>query len=145
MPPEMSPELAEAVVEEMEAREQLGPGTAEQLEELGEPQEEGGMEPEVEQVGSELEEEEEELGTEEQEEDQESCEEPYDLGDPAVMRAVQSKPTLEVTCERRGRGWQAEGMAGTLLLPPPSLHLWVLPYGGHQFGPCPREEVLLCM
>ncbi|KAM6352475.1 protein PAT1 homolog 2 isoform 2-T2 [Alca torda] len=95
MPLEMSPELAEVVAEETEAREELEPEVADQPEELGEPQEEGGMESEVEQVGSELEEEEEELGTEEQEEDQEPCEEPNDLGDPAVMRAVQSKPTLE--------------------------------------------------
>ncbi|XP_065498219.1 protein PAT1 homolog 2 isoform X2 [Caloenas nicobarica] len=90
MPPEMSPELAQAVAEE--TKDDLGPGAAE---ELGEPQEEGGMEPEVEHVGSELEEEEEELGTEEQEEEQELCEEPNNLGDPAVMRAVQSKPPLE--------------------------------------------------
>ncbi|XP_009696748.1 PREDICTED: protein PAT1 homolog 2 [Cariama cristata] len=95
MPLETSPELAEVVAEETEAREKLGPGAAEQPEELEDPQEEGGIEPEVEQLGSELEEEEEELGTEEQEEDQEPCEEPNDLGDPAVMRAVQSKPTLE--------------------------------------------------
>uniref|UniRef100_A0A8C9NQT4 PAT1 homolog 2 n=1 Tax=Serinus canaria TaxID=9135 RepID=A0A8C9NQT4_SERCA len=66
---------------------------AEQLEELAE--EEGGMEPEMEQVSSQLEEEVEELGTEEQEEDQECFEEPSELGDPAVMRAVRSKPTLE--------------------------------------------------
>lgn len=105
MPLEMSPELAKAVAEETEAGEELEPRAAEP-EELGEPQEEGGMELEVEQVGSELEEEEEEeeLGTEEQEEDQEPCEEPNDLGDPAVMRAVQSKPTLEVTRQWGGRG-----------------------------------------
>ncbi|KAK2539130.1 protein PAT1 homolog 2 isoform X3 [Columba livia] len=90
MPPEMSPELTQAVAEE--TKEDLGPRAAE---EPGEPQEEGGMEPEVEHVGSELEEEEEELGTEEQEEEQELCEEPDNLGDPAVMRAVQSKPSLE--------------------------------------------------
>lgn len=76
--------------------------TAEQLEELGEPQEEGGIELEVEEVNSQLEEEVEELGTEEQEEDQECFEEPSELGDPAVMRAVRSKPTLEVMCERTG-------------------------------------------
>lgn len=71
-------------------------------EEQGEPQSEGGMEPEAEQVGSEEEEEEEEeLGAEEQHED-----EPNDLGDPAVMRAVQSKPTLEVMPEWGGRGTQ---------------------------------------
>ncbi|KAM6058619.1 protein PAT1 homolog 2 isoform 2-T4 [Chlamydotis macqueenii] len=91
IPPETSPELAKGVAEETEAGEELGPGAAEQTGELGEPQEEGGMEMEVEQVSLELEEEEEELGAEEQEED----EEPNDLGDPAVMRAVQSKPTLE--------------------------------------------------
>ncbi|XP_009867217.1 PREDICTED: protein PAT1 homolog 2 [Apaloderma vittatum] len=95
MPPELSPELAELVVQQTEAREELGPGAAEQLEELGDPQEEGGMELGLEQAGSDLEEEEEDLGTEEQEENQEPCEEPNDLGDPAVMRAVQSKPTLE--------------------------------------------------
>lgn len=131
MPPEMSPELAVAVAEENEVREELGPGAAEQLEELGEPQEEGGMEPEAEQVSSELEEE--ELGTEEQEEDQEPCEEPNDLGDPAVMRAVQSKPTLEVTRERRGRGptlgRQAEGLAGT----------HCSPFHPHACGSCPTE------
>ncbi|OPJ85893.1 PAT1-like protein 2 isoform A [Patagioenas fasciata monilis] len=90
MPPETSPELTQAVAEE--TKKDLAPGAAQ---ELGEPQEEGGMEPEVEHVGSELEEEEEELGTEEQEEEQELCEEPDNLGDPAVMRAVQSKPSLE--------------------------------------------------
>lgn len=134
MPLEMSPELAEVVAEETEAGEEPGPGVAEQLEELGEPPEEGGMEPEVEQVGSELEEEDEELGTEEQEEDQEPCEEPNDLGDPAVMKAVQSKPTLEVTRERRGRGptpgQQAEGLAGTRCSP---LH-------PHTCGSCPTEH-----
>lgn len=104
MPPEMSPELTQAVAEE--TKEDLGPRAAE---EPGEPQEEGGMEPEVEHIGSELEEEEEELGTEEQEEEQEPCEEPDNLGDPAVMRAVQSKPSLEVTPEQRGRGSTAGG------------------------------------
>ncbi|NXG71797.1 PATL2 protein, partial [Baryphthengus martii] len=87
MPPETSPELAEVVAEETEAMEEQGPGASE---ELGEPQEKGGMELEVEQISSELEEEE-EPGAEDQEEDQKLSE----LGDPAVMRAVQSKPTLE--------------------------------------------------
>ncbi|XP_064578072.1 protein PAT1 homolog 2 isoform X4 [Zonotrichia leucophrys gambelii] len=84
--PEISPEVANALVE-------ATGGAAEQLEELAE--EEGGMEAEMEQVNSQLEEEVEELGTEEQEEDQECFEEPSELGDPAVMRAVRSKPTLE--------------------------------------------------
>lgn len=122
MPPEMSPELTQAVAEE--TKEDLGPRAAE---EPGEPQEEGGMEPEVEHVGSELEEEEEELGTEEQEEEQELCEEPDNLGDPAVMRAVQSKPSLEVTPEQRGRGSTAGGP-----------HTWVFcPTEGFRgrFGP----------
>ncbi|XP_071611383.1 protein PAT1 homolog 2 [Heliangelus exortis] len=89
---EMRPELVKVVTEETDARDELRPGVVEEPEEVGEPQKEGGMELEVEQIGSELEEEEEEqLGTEEQEEDLE----PHDLGDPAVMRAVQSKPTLE--------------------------------------------------
>ncbi|KAM4766157.1 protein PAT1 homolog 2 isoform 2-T2 [Cyanocitta cristata] len=88
VPPEISPEVAKALAEATGR-------TAEQLEELGEPQEEGGIEPEVEQVNSQLEEEVEELGTEEQEEEQECFEEPNELGDPAVMRAVRSKPTLE--------------------------------------------------
>lgn len=57
---------------------------------------------EVEQVNSQMEEEVEELGTEEQEEDQECFEEPSELEDPAVMRAVRSKPTLEVMCEQTG-------------------------------------------
>ncbi|NXJ08850.1 PATL2 protein, partial [Odontophorus gujanensis] len=62
-------------------------------EEQGEPQGEGGMETEAEQTGSEEEEEEEdeEQGVEEQEDEEET----NDLGDPAVMRAVQGKPTLE--------------------------------------------------
>ncbi|XP_068060367.1 LOW QUALITY PROTEIN: protein PAT1 homolog 2 [Anomalospiza imberbis] len=81
--PEISPEVAKALVE----------ATGRAAEELAE--EEGGMEPEMEQVNSQLEEEVEELGTEEQEEDQECFEEPSELGDPAVMRAVRSKPTLE--------------------------------------------------
>ncbi|XP_005051711.1 PREDICTED: protein PAT1 homolog 2 isoform X3 [Ficedula albicollis] len=84
--PEISPEVAKALVEATGR-------TAEQLEELAE--EEGGIEPEMEQVNSQLEEEVEELGTEEQEDDQECFEEPGELGDPAVMRAVRSKPTLE--------------------------------------------------
>ncbi|XP_009893846.1 PREDICTED: protein PAT1 homolog 2 [Charadrius vociferus] len=122
MPLEMSPELAEAAAEETEAGEELEPGAAEP-EELGEPQEEGGMEPEVEQFGSELEEEEEELGTEEQEEDQEPCEEPNDLGDPAVMRAVQSKPTLEsqdsaVLDSRIGACWAEFGKEDMLPMDP---------------------------
>ncbi|XP_059714234.1 protein PAT1 homolog 2 isoform X3 [Haemorhous mexicanus] len=81
--PEISPEVAKALVE----------ATGRAAEQLAE--EEGGMEPEMEQVSSQLEEEVEELGTEEQEEDQERFEEPSELGDPAVMRAVRSKPTLE--------------------------------------------------
>ncbi|XP_064013234.1 protein PAT1 homolog 2 isoform X2 [Pogoniulus pusillus] len=89
MLPEMSPEMAEVMAKEIETIELLEP---EQLEALGKPQEEGRMEPELEQVGAELEEE--ELRTEDQEEN-EPCEEPNDLGDPAVMKAVQSKPTLE--------------------------------------------------
>ncbi|NXO60281.1 PATL2 protein, partial [Aramus guarauna] len=124
MPPETSPELAEAVAEETEAGEELGPGAAEQPEELGDPQEEGGMEPEVEQVSSELEEEEEEdLGAEEHEEDQELYEETNDLGDPAVMRAVQSKPTLEsqdsaVLDSRIGACWAEFGKEDTLAMDP---------------------------
>ncbi|XP_052663380.1 protein PAT1 homolog 2 isoform X3 [Harpia harpyja] len=123
MPLEMNSELAEAVAEKTEAGEEPGPRAAEQLEELGEPQEEGGMELEVEQVGSELEEEEEELGTEEQEEDQEPCEEPNDLWDPAVMRAVQSKPTLEsqdsaVLDSRIGACWAEYGKEDVLAMDP---------------------------
>ncbi|XP_042660009.1 protein PAT1 homolog 2 isoform X2 [Tyto alba] len=87
---ETSPELGEAVAEETEAGDKPEPGVTEQTKELGEPQEDAEMELEVD-----LEEEEEELVTEELEEEQEPCEEPNDLGDPAVMRAVQSKPTLE--------------------------------------------------
>lgn len=103
MLPEMSPEMAEVMAKEIETIEVLEP---EQLEALGKPQQEGGMEPELEQVGAELEEE--ELRTEDQEEN-EPCEEPNDLGDPAVMKAVQSKPTLEVThtwgsCPMEGTG-----------------------------------------
>ncbi|KAM9375045.1 protein PAT1 homolog 2-like [Phaethornis superciliosus] len=91
---EMRPELVTVVIEETDARDELRPGVVEEPEEVGEPPKEGGMELEVEQIGSEMEEEEEEqeqLGTEEQGENLE----PHDLGDPAVMRAVQSKPTLE--------------------------------------------------
>nr|XP_009483006.1 PREDICTED: protein PAT1 homolog 2 [Pelecanus crispus] len=121
MPPETSPELAKAVAEETEAGEELGPRAAEQPEELGVPQEEGGMEPEI---SSGLEEEEEELGAEEQEEDQEPCEEPNDLGDPAVMRAVQSKPTLEsqdsaVLDSRIGACWAEFGKEDVLVMDPP--------------------------
>ncbi|NWR60805.1 PATL2 protein, partial [Bucorvus abyssinicus] len=123
MLPEMSPELSEMVAEETEAMEDLESGATEQLEELGGFQEEGGVELEVEQVGSELEEEEEELGTEEQEEDQEPCEEPNDLGDPAVMRAVQSKPTLEsqdsaVLDSRIGACWAEFGKEDELAMDP---------------------------
>ncbi|KAM7039868.1 protein PAT1 homolog 2 isoform 2-T2 [Acridotheres tristis] len=84
--PEINPEVAKALVEATGR-------TAEQLEELAE--EEGGIDPEVEQVNFQLEEEVEELGAEEQEDDQECFEEPGELGDPAVMRAVRSQPTLE--------------------------------------------------
>ncbi|XP_032926093.1 LOW QUALITY PROTEIN: protein PAT1 homolog 2 [Catharus ustulatus] len=84
--PEISPDVAKALVEATGR-------AAEQLEELAE--DEGGVGPEVEQVNSQLEEEVEELGTEEQEDDQECFEEPSGLGDPAVMRAVRSKPPLE--------------------------------------------------
>ncbi|KAM9275338.1 protein PAT1 homolog 2 isoform 2-T2 [Morus bassanus] len=114
---EMSPELSEVVEEETDGGEEPGLGMAE----LGEPQEEGGMELEVKQVGSELEEE--ELETEEQEEDQETCEEPNDLGDPAVMRAVQSKPTLEsqdsaVLDSRIGACWAEFGKEDMLAMDP---------------------------
>ncbi|KAM6303671.1 protein PAT1 homolog 2 isoform 2-T2 [Podargus strigoides] len=124
MPPETIPELAEVVAEETKAGEELGPGAAEQLVELGEPQEEGVMELEVELVSSELEEEE-ELETEEQEEDQEPCEEPNDLGDPAVMRAVQSKPTLEsqdsaVLDSRIGACWAEFGKEEDMLAMDPA-------------------------
>ncbi|KAM6257295.1 protein PAT1 homolog 2 isoform 2-T2 [Porphyrio hochstetteri] len=125
MPPEMSSETAEVVVEEIEDGEEAGPEVAEPQEELGEPQEEGGMELEVEQVSSEMEEEEEEeeLGTEEPEEDQQPCEEPNDLGDPAVMRAVQSKPTLEsqdsaVLDSRIGACWAEFGKEDMLAMDP---------------------------
>ncbi|XP_030354231.1 protein PAT1 homolog 2 isoform X1 [Strigops habroptila] len=121
MPPEMSPELAKAVAEETEAGEDLGPEAAEELEE---PQEEGAME--MEQLGSELEE---ELGTEDQEEDQEPCEEPNDLGDPAVMRAVQSKPTLEsqdsaVLDSRIGACWADFGKEDVLAMDPTVWGSW---------------------
>lgn len=105
---------------------------AEQLEELAE--DEGGVDPEVEQVNSQLEEEVEELGTEEQEDDQECFEEPSGLGDPAVMRAVRSKPPLEVMYEQIG------GPAA----PPPSTHLWVLPHRGH-WGQGGRPLILLSL
>lgn len=87
-PPERSPELLEP--EEQPQVVEGQPPTEEQ----GELQGQGGTEAEAEQVDSEEEEEEEEeeQGVEEQEDE----EEPNDLGDPAVMRAVQSKPTLEV-------------------------------------------------
>ncbi|XP_010020675.1 PREDICTED: protein PAT1 homolog 2 [Nestor notabilis] len=119
MPPEMSPELAKAVAEETEAGEELGPEAAE---ELKEPQEEGGMELEMEQLSSELEEED-GLGAEDQEEDQEPCEEPNDLGDPAVMRAVHSKPTLEsqdsaVLDSRIGACWTDFGKENVLAMDP---------------------------
>ncbi|XP_026711410.1 protein PAT1 homolog 2 isoform X3 [Athene cunicularia] len=115
MPLETSPELAKVVAEEIEARDELGLQVAEQLEELGDPHEEGGMELEVE-----LEEEEEELGADE---DQECCEEPNDLGDPAVMRAVQSKPTLEsqdsaVLDSRIGACWAEFGKEDVLAMDP---------------------------
>ncbi|NXT81665.1 PATL2 protein, partial [Zapornia atra] len=123
MPPEMSPETAEVVVEESEHGEEAGPEVAEPLEELEEPQEEGGMELEVEQGSSEMEEEEEELETEEPEENQQPCEEPNDLGDPAVMRAVQSKPTLEsqdsaVLDSRIGTCWAEFGKEDMLAMDP---------------------------
>ncbi|NXK22290.1 PATL2 protein, partial [Arenaria interpres] len=123
MPVEMSTELAEVVEEETEAGEELEPGAVEQPEKLGEPQEEGGMELEFEQFSSELEEEEEELGTEEQEEDEEPCEKPNDLGDPAVIRAVRSKPTLEsqdsaVLDSRIGACWAEFGKEDMLEMDP---------------------------
>ncbi|XP_055675056.1 protein PAT1 homolog 2 isoform X3 [Falco peregrinus] len=118
---EVSPVLKEEVAEE--TGEKLEPGVAEQLEELGEPQEEGGMELDAEQICSELEEEEEELGTEEQEEDQEPYEEPNNLGDPAVMKAVQSKPTLEsqdsaVLDSKIGTCWAEFGKEDMLAVDP---------------------------
>ncbi|XP_014817078.1 PREDICTED: protein PAT1 homolog 2 [Calidris pugnax] len=135
MPLEMSTELAEVAEEETEAGEELEPGAVEQPEKLGEPQEEGGMELEFEQFSSELEEEEEELGTEEQEEDEEPCEKPNDLGDPAVIRAVRSKPTLEsqdsaVLDSRIGACWAEFGkedmdkaLLQVLERPPPSSNM----------------------
>ncbi|XP_050165541.1 protein PAT1 homolog 2 isoform X2 [Myiozetetes cayanensis] len=121
LPQKTSPEVAEVVVEETEVRDELGPGAAEQPEKLGESPKEGGTELEAEQVGFELkeEEEEEELGTEEQE----PCEEPNDLGDPAVMRAVQSKPTLEsqdsaVLDSRIGACWAEFGKEDMLTMDP---------------------------
>ncbi|XP_023790127.1 protein PAT1 homolog 2 isoform X2 [Cyanistes caeruleus] len=110
--PDISPEVAKALVE-------ATGGAAEQLEELAE--EEDGIE--VEQVNSQLEEEVEELGTEEQEEDQECFEEPSELGDPAVMRAVRSKPTLEsqdsaVLDSRIGTCWGEFGKKDMLSMDP---------------------------
>lgn len=110
--PEINPEVAKALVEATGR-------TAEQLEELAE--EEGGIDPEVEQVNFQLEEEVEELGAEEQEDDQECFEEPGELGDPAVMRAVRSQPTLEVMYE-----WTGDPAA------PPSLHTPVGPVSLRQ-------------
>ncbi|XP_030137476.4 protein PAT1 homolog 2 isoform X1 [Taeniopygia guttata] len=109
--PEISPEAAKALVE----------ATGRAAEELAE--EEGGMEPEMEQVNSQLEEEVEELGTEEQEEDQECSEEPSELGDPAVMRAVRSKPTLEsqdsaVLDSGTGTCWEEFGKEDMLAMDP---------------------------
>ncbi|KAI6077946.1 Protein PAT1-like protein 2 isoform X1 [Aix galericulata] len=110
VPLERSPELAETE-EEPQADEGQPPP-----EEQGEPQGEGGMEPDAEQVGSE--EEEEQLGAEEEHED-----EPNDLGDPAVMRAVQSKPTLEsqdsaVLDSRIGSVWAEFGKEDMLAMEP---------------------------
>ncbi|NXD12890.1 PATL2 protein, partial [Nothocercus nigrocapillus] len=123
--PEKSPELAG--VEEAKASEELGPEANEGqllLEELGEPQ--GEVELEGEQVDY-MEEEEEELGAEEPEEEQEPeeepSEEPNDLGDPAVMRAVQSKPPLEsqdsaVLDSRIGSAWAEFGKEDVLAVDP---------------------------
>ncbi|NWZ25449.1 PATL2 protein, partial [Asarcornis scutulata] len=110
VPLERSPELVETE-EEPQADEGQPPP-----EEQGEPQGEGGMEPDAEQVGSE--EEEEQLGAEEEHED-----EPNDLGDPAVMRAVQSKPTLEsqdsaVLDSRIGSVWAEFGKEDMLAMEP---------------------------
>ncbi|XP_061855764.1 protein PAT1 homolog 2 isoform X3 [Colius striatus] len=131
MPLEMSSELAKAVAEETEAGEEADRGVSEQVEELRKPQQEAGKELEVdEQISSELEEEE-ELGTEEQEEDQE----PNDLGDPAVMKAVQSRPPLEsqdsaVLDSRIGACWAEFGKEDmdkaslqVLERPPPSTNV----------------------
>ncbi|KAL2300490.1 hypothetical protein Nmel_013371 [Mimus melanotis] len=81
--PEISPEVDKAPAD----------ATGRTAEELAE--EEGGIDLEVEQVNSQLKEEVEELGTEEQEDNQECSEELNELRDPAVIRAVRSKPTLE--------------------------------------------------
>ncbi|OWK58867.1 Protein PAT1 2 [Lonchura striata] len=109
--PEISPEAAKALVE----------ATGRAAEELAE--EEGGMEPEMEQVNSQLEEEVEELGTVEQEDDQECSKEPSELGDPAVMRAVRSKPTLEsqdsaVLDSGIGTCWEEFGKEDMLAMDP---------------------------
>ncbi|XP_072201750.1 protein PAT1 homolog 2 isoform X2 [Excalfactoria chinensis] len=116
VPPERSPELLEP--EECLQVAEGQPPTEEQEE----PRDEGGMEPEAEQVGSEEEEEEEEdeeQGVEEQADE----EEPNDLGDPAVMRAVQSKPTLEsqdsaVLDSRIGSDWAEFGQEDMLAMDP---------------------------
>ncbi|TRZ18276.1 hypothetical protein HGM15179_008834 [Zosterops borbonicus] len=126
--PEISPEVAKALVEATGR-------AAEQLEEL--PEEEGGME--VEQVNSQMEEEVEELGTEEQEEDQECFEEPSELEDPAVMRAVRSKPTLEsqdsaVLDSRIGTCWEELGKEDTVSMDPTAL--------GSSPGSVPRHLML---
>ncbi|XP_042741657.1 protein PAT1 homolog 2 isoform X1 [Lagopus leucura] len=114
-PPERSPELLEP--EEQPRVVEGQPPTEEQ----GELQGQGGTEAEAEQVGSEEEEEEEEeeQGVEEQEDE----EEPNDLGDPAVMRAVQSKPTLEsqdsaVLDSRIGSDWAEFGQEDMLAMDP---------------------------
>ncbi|NXC45835.1 PATL2 protein, partial [Penelope pileata] len=113
VPPERGPELM-GTEEEPQADEGQPPA-----EEQGESQGEGGMEPEVEQMGSEEEEEEEEQGVEEQVYE----EEPNDLGDPAVMRAVQSQPTLEsqdsaVLDSRIGSTWEEFGKEDMLAMDP---------------------------
>ncbi|XP_021262383.1 protein PAT1 homolog 2 isoform X2 [Numida meleagris] len=115
VPPERSTECVEP-----EEQPQVAEGQP-PAEVQGEPQGEGGMEPEAEQVGSEEEEEEddEEQGVEEQEDE----EEPNDLGDPAVMRAVQSKPTLEsqdsaVLDSRIGSDWAEFGQEDMLAMDP---------------------------
>ncbi|XP_064245121.1 LOW QUALITY PROTEIN: protein PAT1 homolog 2 [Passer domesticus] len=109
--PKISPEVAKALVE----------ATGRAAEQLAE--EEGGIELEMEQVKSQLEEDVEELGTEEQEEDQECFEESSELGDPAVMRAVRSKPTLEsedsaVLDSGIGTFWEEFGKEDTLAMDP---------------------------
>ncbi|XP_042680406.1 protein PAT1 homolog 2 isoform X2 [Centrocercus urophasianus] len=115
VPPERNPELLEP--EEQPRVVEGQPPTEEQ----GELQGQGGTEAEAEQVGSEEEEEEEEeeQGVEEQEDE----EEPNDLGDPAVMRAVQSKPTLEsqdsaVLDSRIGSDWAEFGQEDMLAMDP---------------------------